>query len=159
MQKELFPVEESYRTDFEGETRECRTCSIVKGLDMFAPASYGYNKEGKSNLRRGAICYACFAKSKMLRKKHTLDYPNPKNTDYICPICCKNQEELTTHGRYKSDDGDDRGHPWHLDHCHTTGNYRGWLCGTCNQALGKFNDSTECLQSAIEYLERSINDN
>ena len=48
MQKELFPVEESYRTDFEGETRECRTCSIVKGLDMFAPASYGYNKEGKS---------------------------------------------------------------------------------------------------------------
>ena len=95
----------------------------------------------------------------MLRIKHTLTYPNPRDTDYRCPICCKNQEELTTHGRYKSDDGADRGHPWHLDHCHTTGNYRGWLCGTCNQALGKFNDSTECLQSAIEYLERSINDN
>ena len=30
MQKELFPVVESYRTDFEGETKECRTCSVVK---------------------------------------------------------------------------------------------------------------------------------
>ena len=159
MQKELFPVVESYRTDFEGETRECRTCSVVKGLDMFAPATYGYNKEGKSNPRTGAICYACFAKSKMLRKKYTLIYPNPKNTDYICPICCKNQEELTSHGRYKTDDGADVGHLWHLDHCHTTGNYRGWLCGGCNQGLGKFYDNVDTLQRAIEYLERSINDN
>ena len=158
MQKELFPVVESYRTDFEGETRECRTCSVVKELAKFPPASY---VSGKDCARKHSTCYACFAKSKSIRIKHTLDYPNPKDTDYKCPICCKNQEELTTHGRYTSDlwGNKTNGMVWHLDHCHTTGNYRGWLCSGCNKGLGSFNDDPDCLQRAIEYLERSINDN
>jgi hypothetical protein len=38
------------------------------------------------------------------------------------------------------------------DHCHKTGSFRGWLCGTCNAALGFFNDSVELLEKAILYL-------
>lgn len=41
-----------------------------------------------------------------------------------------------------------------LDHCHSTGNLRGWLCGKCNRMLGLVNDSISILQEAIKYLEK-----
>ena len=40
----------------------------------------------------------------------------------------------------------------HLDHCHTTGKYRGLLCHACNVGLGFFKDSTDNLQRAMDYL-------
>ena len=40
-----------------------------------------------------------------------------------------------------------------VDHCHTTGNVRGLLCGECNFMLGKSKDSIKVLQSAINYLK------
>lgn len=39
-----------------------------------------------------------------------------------------------------------------LDHCHSSGHIRGWLCGNCNRSLGVFMDSPEILQRAIAYL-------
>lgn len=39
----------------------------------------------------------------------------------------------------------------HLDHCHTTNTFRGWLCGGCNTAFGRLGDSFEI---ALERLER-----
>jgi hypothetical protein len=44
---------------------------------------------------------------------------------------------------------------FHLDHCHKTGRFRGWLCNRCNRGLGYFGDNTEGLQRAIEYLKRA----
>lgn len=42
-------------------------------------------------------------------------------------------------------------HALHLDHCHVTGEFRGWLCGCCNTAFGRLGDSFELV---IERLER-----
>ena len=42
----------------------------------------------------------------------------------------------------------------HYDHCHRTGQHRGWLCRACNHMLGNANDSIERLLNAIEYLKR-----
>ena len=39
-----------------------------------------------------------------------------------------------------------------LDHCHATGKFRGWLCYSCNTALGKANDSPELLEKLAQYL-------
>ncbi len=39
-----------------------------------------------------------------------------------------------------------------LDHNHNTGNFRGWICKTCNLGLGYFNDSPNLLNRAIQYL-------
>jgi len=47
--------------------------------------------------------------------------------------------------------------PLHVDHCHTTGKIRGYLCGGCNKGLGLFKDSIESLQQAIGYLNGSKN--
>jgi hypothetical protein len=43
----------------------------------------------------------------------------------------------------------------HLDHCHKTGRFRGWLCNRCNRGLGYFDDCIEGLERAIAYLKRS----
>jgi len=43
--------------------------------------------------------------------------------------------------------------PLVIDHCHTTGNIRGLLCPTCNNALGLFHDSIKKLSNAITYLK------
>ena len=44
-----------------------------------------------------------------------------------------------------------------LDHCHATGEFRGWLCRGCNLGLGNFKDSVESLERAIGYLTRVEN--
>lgn len=42
----------------------------------------------------------------------------------------------------------------HVDHCHRTKKVRGLLCGSCNMALGLFDDSQQSLQKAIDYLNQ-----
>lgn len=39
-----------------------------------------------------------------------------------------------------------------VDHCHVKNKVRGLLCNSCNQGLGKFEDSVEFLIEAIKYL-------
>jgi len=43
----------------------------------------------------------------------------------------------------------------HLDHCHTTGIFRGWLCNRCNMGLGNLGDSVEGVEKALAYLRRA----
>ncbi len=40
----------------------------------------------------------------------------------------------------------------HLDHCHDSGDIRGILCLSCNQAIGKFRDDPDLLERAARYL-------
>lgn len=42
----------------------------------------------------------------------------------------------------------------HLDHCHTTGKFRGWICGGCNRALGIVNDNPDKLTKYLHPLHR-----
>ena len=44
-------------------------------------------------------------------------------------------------------------HSLTVDHCHKTGNVRGTLCGSCNRAIGLFQDNKEFLTRAVKYLE------
>lgn len=41
----------------------------------------------------------------------------------------------------------------HVDHCHSTGTVRGFLCGTCNTAIGHLRDNPSLLRKAAAYLD------
>ena len=43
----------------------------------------------------------------------------------------------------------------HLDHCHKTKAFRGWICPSCNQGIGNLGDSEEGLENALNYIRRS----
>jgi Recombination endonuclease VII len=42
----------------------------------------------------------------------------------------------------------------HLDHCHQTNKFRGWLCQNCNLGIGLLGDSENGLINALNYLRR-----
>ncbi len=42
-----------------------------------------------------------------------------------------------------------------MDHCHETGEFRGWLCDNCNRALGHMRDSPNLILSLLQYTEQS----
>lgn len=63
-----------------------------------------------------------------------------------CAIC--NREEMT-----KGRSGKIR--KLSVDHCHDSNKVRGLLCGKCNTALGLFEDDTNVLKQAIDYLSKS----
>jgi hypothetical protein len=43
----------------------------------------------------------------------------------------------------------------HLDHCHETGIFRGWLCSNCNTGLGLIGDSIEAVERILAYVRRA----
>lgn len=42
----------------------------------------------------------------------------------------------------------------HCDHDHATGLFRDWLCQGCNKGLGMFEEDTERMQRAIDYIKK-----
>lgn len=60
-----------------------------------------------------------------------------------CPDCCELCVRVFEKGKI------------HLDHDHSTGAFRGWLCNRCNLALGHLGDSISGLQRALAYLVKN----
>ena len=46
----------------------------------------------------------------------------------------------------------------HIDHCHRTDKFRGWVCSNCNTMIGLAGESIRGLENGIRYLERSPTD-
>lgn len=124
----------------EGKT--CSKCKQFLPLDSFNFAS------GGNYLR--AECRKCNNEMQKVRKELRAIHGMPPK-GYHCPICKKNEEQV-------KGTGNTRNGSWVLDHCHETGEFRGWLCHKCNRALGGFDDDTSVLQNAIAYLtgERDV---
>ena len=43
----------------------------------------------------------------------------------------------------------------HLDHCHKTHTFRGWLCMGCNRGIGYLGDGIKGVELALAYLRKN----
>jgi hypothetical protein len=68
-----------------------------------------------------------------------------EDQEYRCCICDKQTAGIGRGKQYLN-----------IDHHHISGKIRGLLCSGCNKGLGYFNEDTQALQKAIEYLRRDI---
>lgn len=122
--------------------KQCNNCKQDKSLDSF----YTVNKRNKPTIYH--ICKDCCSSQKLdmksyyrdweLKKKYGISIDTYKEEsekrENKCDICSKQVESL------------------HVDHNHITGKIRGYLCGSCNRALGLFQDDPEIITKATQYL-------
>ena len=134
----------------------CSRCKTLKGYDSF-------HKDKESPTGFAYYCKECAnEKSRLLNNKRREDlvYKEAKRNNYI-----KNRFGLTLNEYIEKLKAQDckcaicgvelptSGHLTHLDHCHTTGKIRAFLCTNCNRGLGHFQDKIENLETAITYLK------
>lgn len=123
-----------------GQT-ECSVCGVIKDNSEYSfyknrHTDNGYRLMVNTNCRD---CSKIRSKERSAIKKKFKDLlPPPFGT--ACECCGK---PVTRN--------------WQLDHCHETGEFRGWLCKQCNTGLGNLGDTLESIKLAYEYLERAQN--
>jgi len=120
----------------------CKVCKLKKNIEAFALNQYGKDNQ----VLRRPVCRECYAKKVKAdpdqKKEFEAKYPRPQiGEEFHCPICLKNFIR-----EHKNDVV--------LNHSHTDGSIRGWLCSSCNTSIGKFNDDTEVLQRAIDWIKK-----
>ena len=111
--------------------RTCRVCKINKPIEEMVIAVTSTKK-----IHYKSVCRNCQSDSHKITSRLKKDNAYP-NSDYRCPIC----------------EGDSP--KWYLDHNWKTGEFRAWLCNSCNIGLGQFRDNIDLLNKAIAYLDRT----
>ena len=133
----LFEVEESTAPSDPSGAR--KTCSVCKE-DFYVP-------EGSHR----AVNYCKPCRSKYNAAMHILRKNNPVPDNPSCECCGKSAEDLTIY----YDGSNNPMSPWRLDHCHESGEFRGWVCNNCNVGLGRFYDDVGLLEKAIDYIQKN----
>jgi hypothetical protein len=111
--------------------KTCAKCKQSLDDSYFRIDSQGRNGESKIYLR--PECKKCEKKiNNQLKTARQLASVKPLKCE-----CCKQIDKLV------------------VDHDHTTGKFRGWLCKRCNLGIGKLGDNLEGLKKAVKYLESS----
>ena len=138
--------------------KECSWCSLIKPHSDF-------NKDKRNIYARGLAyyckdCASAKTRAHHAKYKHTQEYQNRKRSSYFkrnYNLSLEERTKLLQAQNYKcaicAFTIETVGNNTHTDHCHNTGKVRGILCTNCNRGLGHFQESTENLMAAIEYLK------
>lgn len=146
--------EQKEYTMFYENRKDCKSCVAIKAKLRYVLSGNRseYRAKNREKLRESGNRYYHNNKSKVratTRKSQLKNDFNITPDDYKkmlmsqdgkCKICGKS-EKIINRGLA-------------VDHCHETGRVRGLLCNSCNLGLGKFKDSIEVLEKALEYLKQ-----
>lgn len=125
------------------EMKICRRCQKLKSI-------FEFQKNQKSiagKVSRRGECIDCRKWKKSISKKLRLEFekinlPPRIGEPFHCPVC-----DHTFIRQFKNDVV--------LDHSHSTGEIRGWLCRMCNNSIGMMDDDVNTLKRAIKWLEET----
>ena len=128
------------------------SCVCVKCYKRKDNTEFRYNKRYvRPNghwVRKSASCISCLSKeAKVLRQLKKFH----KRPAIGTPCACCGRKML----KHKDDVNDPLTETYKmvLDHDHTNGKFRGWICSYCNQAIGHANESIKTLENMVEYLQ------
>ena len=121
--KEVLPINNFTNTGLKSKYPYCRNC-------IRSAARKHYRKSYLKD--RYGITQEIY--DKLLHDQHG-----------VCAIC--NQQETRVNGLSRQINS------LSVDHNHKTGKVRALLCHLCNSALGKFQDSSDILRKAADYLD------
>jgi transcription elongation factor Elf1 len=108
--------------------KQCSTCEVTKEITEFP-------------VFQARVAMTCTAEG--TRRS------NPLPKDFRCPICNSSAEDFTSTGRYLKQ------RPFAVDHDHKANKVRGWVCCSCNSAMGYIKDDIEAATKMIDFLKRS----
>ena len=106
---------------------KCKKCKVDKHEN-----NYNYVERGPYLVLNSRTCVSCTSASQKVRYHLAKVHTKPANG--LCQCCNRYSDRL------------------HLDHCHTTDNFRGWLCESCNTGIGKLGDTIDGVLQALKYL-------
>lgn len=154
------------RSTIKGDLKSCTKCGVFKPFNQFARDKVTicglYSSCKTCNRDRLAANVAASKQRKSTYDKEyrkTLglqkaanQYKVPAhelhalldNQNGVCAICLRPETR-------KHQSGADM--RLAIDHCHITGDVRGFLCSLCNRGLGFFRDDAVLLQKAVDYLK------
>lgn len=117
----------------------CSVCNILKENKNFSFYTKRKTKDGY-RLMVNTNCSECTTKRRKEIQAIKKRFKHLKEPNYgeKCECCGKEV--------YRN---------WQLDHCHETGEFRGWICKQCNTGLGQLGDNLQSVQMAVKYLERA----
>jgi len=137
-------------TDFEvfdvtetGDGFSKKVCNVCHRLLPTTQFSRNQNGKGDRVIRRPS-CDDC---RKIIdgvgvssADRRNWEQTRPEYEPFQCPICQKITIPSLTSKVV-------------LDHDHTNGRVRGWICDSCNTGIGRFKDDISLLETAIIYLK------
>ena len=121
--------------EVEESTKICRKC----GRDLPVTA-FRWRGEGTVRKRINIDCKECVAADDRIRSKLRKTAPP---IPLVCD-CCGESPLKPYKSQHKK---------LCLDHNHKTGEFRGWICDSCNVALSRAGDTTEGVKKLLLYLE------
>ena len=121
------------------DTKVCSKCKHTLPVDSFALRDRGASRRTE--------CKRCARELNRIRSGLRDTYGQPP-TGYQCALCLCDED--TARGKSSNSSA------WVLDHDHDTDQFRGWLCHSCNRALGCFNDDVPRMQRAIKYIRGKL---
>ena len=118
------------------EMRSCKECGVVidERNRVFCHSMDHGNKISGNPYIKGD-CRPCH--NRLGRVRHQLKKKHPAPAAGTPCTCCGAVRKL------------------HMDHCHRTDKFRGWICSHCNTMIGLAGESVRGLEAGILYLERS----
>lgn len=117
--------QQKHKSETTGQksTKKCVYCNQEKPLEEF-------HRHPTNTTGRDHRCKTCCSKHRREEREASKKAPP---APLKCELC-KQPRKLSP------------------DHDHNTLEFRGWLCGTCNKAIGMLGDNIEGLTKAINYL-------
>jgi hypothetical protein len=125
-------------TYLENGIKQCSACKKYKKEEEFT--KHKKCRDGLSDECRECKHYRKILENYGLDKVTYLKLLKKHN--YRCSICGTTESKQINRNCLN------------IDHHHTTNVIRGFLCGSCNRALGLFQDNIQILKNAMKYLKK-----